>query len=77
MNLLVAAITLWNTVYLERAVTLLEESQTVETALLQHVSPLGWEHIGLTGDYLWRIDKRVSKGHFRPLRTLGSRLADA
>ncbi len=50
LNLLVAAITLWNTVYLERAVTRLNKSQTVETALLQHVSPLGWEHIGLTGD---------------------------
>lgn len=77
LNLLVAAITLWNTVYLERAVTRLQKSQTVETALLQHVSPLGWEQIGLTGDYLWRIDKRVSKGHFRPLRTPGSRPADA
>ena len=40
-------------------------------------APLGWEHIGLTGDHLWRIDKQVSKGHFRPLRTPDSRLADA
>lgn len=77
LNLVVAAITLWNAVYLERAVTLLHKSQTVEKALLQHVSPLGWEHIGLTGDYLWRIDKRVSKGNFRPLRTPGRRLAGA
>lgn len=52
LNLLVAAITLWNTVYLERAVMRLQQSQTVETALLQHLSPLGWEHIGLTGDDL-------------------------
>ena len=21
--------------------------------LLAHVAPLGWEHIGLTGDYVW------------------------
>jgi hypothetical protein len=21
--------------------------------LLTHVAPLGWEHISLTGDYLW------------------------
>ena len=21
--------------------------------LLQHLSPLGWQHINLTGDYLW------------------------
>lgn len=77
LNLVVAAITLWNAVYLERAVTLLNKSQTVERTLLQHVSPLGWEPIGLTGDYLWRIDKRVSKGHFRPLRTPSPRLADS
>ena len=32
-NLVVAAITLWNTVCLERAITLLEKSQTVNTAL--------------------------------------------
>jgi hypothetical protein len=68
LNLVVAAITLWNTVYLERAVTLLGKSQAVDTALLQHVSPLGWEHVGLTGDYLWHSDKRVAKGGFRTLR---------
>jgi len=56
-------------------VVLLKKSQNVERALLQQVSPLGWEHIGLTGGYLWRIDKRVSKSHFRPLRIPGSRLA--
>jgi len=27
---------------------------TVDEALLQYLSPLGWEHhINLTGDYLW------------------------
>jgi hypothetical protein len=24
-----------------------------EDHLLAHTSPLGWSHIGLTGDYLW------------------------
>lgn len=43
---------------------LLGKSQKVDTTLLQHVSPLGWEHIGPTGDYLWRTDKRVTKGGF-------------
>jgi hypothetical protein len=36
--------------------------------LFQHVSPLGWEHVNLTGDYTWHTDKRVAKGGFRPLR---------
>ncbi len=74
LNLVVAAITLWNTVYLERAVSLLNRSQKVDMTLLQHISPLGWEHIGLTGDYLWRTDKCVAKGGFRSLRPPTARL---
>jgi hypothetical protein len=27
--------------------------RTVNDDLLLHVAPLGWEHIGLTGDYVW------------------------
>ncbi len=38
--------------------------------LLQHLSPLGWEHINLTGDYVWRQDRKVRAGKFRPLRPL-------
>lgn len=75
LNLAVAAITLWNTVYLERTVMLLSKSQKVDTTLLHHVSPLlGWEHIGLTGDYLWRTGQRVAKGGFRSLRPPGTSL---
>jgi TnpA family transposase len=69
LNLVVAAITLWNTVYLERAAEELVRSRTVDRALFKHVSPLGWEHISLTGDYIWHTNKRVAKGGFRPLRT--------
>jgi hypothetical protein len=68
LNLLVAAITLWNTVYLERATKMLTKSRAFDSALLQHVSPLGWEHVNLTGDYIWHTNKRVAKGGFRPLR---------
>ena len=50
LNLLVAAITLWNTVYLERATEMLAKSRAFDSVLLQHVSPLGWEHVNLTGD---------------------------
>ena len=31
------------------------------------VSPLGWEHIGLTGDYLWREDLVPLSGTYREL----------
>lgn len=75
LNLVVAAITLWNTVYLERATESLARSTPIDSALLQHVSPLGWEHINLTGDYTWHTNKRVAKGGFRSLRSLQDRLA--
>ena len=69
LNLVVAAIVLWNTVYLERAIKGLREAgQLVEDSLLTHLSPLSWEHINLTGDYVWHANKRVAKGGFRPLR---------
>jgi TnpA family transposase len=69
LNLVVAAIVLWNTVYLERVVEALRhQGQTIDDALLKHVAPIHWNHINLTGDYTWRQNKRVEKGGFRPLR---------
>ena len=62
---------LWNTVYLERAVQALRDSgKAADDKLLQYLSPLGWEHINLTGDYIWRQSKQVEKGTLRPLRML-------
>jgi hypothetical protein len=34
--------------------------------LLVHVAPLGWEHIGLTGDHVWSEANPAAS--FRPLR---------
>jgi hypothetical protein len=41
----------------------------------KHVAPLGWEHIGLTGDYVWSSDDQPPHGSFRPLRRRESMLA--
>ena len=50
LNLVVLAIILWNTIYLERAINALRQHEIVfPDALLTHVSPIGWEHINLTG----------------------------
>lgn len=55
LNLVTAAVVLWNTVYLERATKALRESGKLPDAgMLQFLSPLGWEHINLTGDYVWK-----------------------
>jgi len=71
LNLVTAAIVLWNTVYLDRAVqAILDHGHPVDESLLQHLSPLGWEHINLTGDYVWRQSRRVDKGKYRPLRPI-------
>ena len=49
LNLVVAAIILWNTIYLERAIGLLsQKGRTISDDLLVHLAPLGWEHINLT-----------------------------
>ncbi|WPI78577.1 IS5 family transposase (plasmid) [Klebsiella pneumoniae] len=72
LNLVTAAIVLWNTVYLERATQgLVEAGKPVDGELLQFLSPLGWEHINLTGDYVWRQSRRLEDGKFRPLRMPG------
>jgi len=69
LNLVVAAIVLWNTVYIERAVQALRDhGLAIDDSLLQHLSPLGWEHINLTGDYVWRQNRRPDKRKWRPLR---------
>jgi TnpA family transposase len=56
LNLVVAAITLWNTVYLQKAVQRLEERNApIPEHCLPHLSPLLWGHILLTGEYQWRL----------------------
>ena len=70
LNLLVTAIILWNTRYLERAVAILRNVEDVPDQLLAHLSPLGWEHVNLTGDYVWGTQQDVSENTvgLRPLR---------
>ena len=51
LNLLVAAIILWNTKYLENTLHALRaEGQRVPIELARHLAPLGWEHVSLTGE---------------------------
>ena len=72
LNLLVTAIILWNTRYLESAVAALRQSEDVQDHLLAHLSPLGWEHVNLTGDYVWGSQKLPSENTvgLRPLRAM-------
>ncbi len=54
LNLLAAIIIYWNTLHLGHAVSQRQESGLpVPPELLPHISPLGWAHILLTGEYRW------------------------
>ena len=68
LNLVMQAITVWNTVYIDRAVQELRKHRDIDDTLLTHTSPLGWSHILLTGDYDWGADKQLRPGEFRSLR---------
>ena len=54
LNLLAAVIIYWNTLKLGDAVFARKQAGLdIPAELLAHVSPLGWEHINLTGEYRW------------------------
>ena len=54
LNLLAAIVIYWNTAHLGEAVGYRKHAGlTVEPELLAHISPLGWAHILLTGEYQW------------------------
>lgn len=56
LNLLAAIIIYWNTKHLGQAVA--ERNRAgldCSPKLLSHISPLGWAHILLTGEYRWKI----------------------
>ena len=61
---------LWNTTYLEASRHELDDAgRAVSPNLLRHLSPLGWQHINLTGDYLWTYPG-TAPDKLRPLRSL-------
>ena len=76
LNLIVAAIILWNTRYLAPAfVELARRGHDVSPELIRHVAPLGWQHIALTGDYSWNLAAPLAPDALRPLRNESSILA--
>jgi Tn3 transposase DDE domain len=75
LALVTAAIALWNTVYLGRALDGLRcGGEIIADPLLSHLAPVGWQHINLTGDYLWDADSSLGPDGFRSLRTTATNL---
>jgi hypothetical protein len=42
---------------LERAVGAVRQTEDIPDQLVAHLSPLGWEHVNLTGDYIWSAER--------------------
>jgi len=73
LSLVIAAIVLWNTTYLQRAAkAVLSRHRDLDDQMLRFLSPLGWEHINLSGDYLWPALSKARAGKLRPLRPSSS-----
>ncbi len=69
LNPVTAAIVLWNTVYMDLAIKALRDhGQTIDDSFLQYLSPLGWGHINLSGDYIWPNRSKAGCNKFRSLR---------
>lgn len=68
LNIIINAISIWNTLYLTKAVEYQKRSDSFNEELLHHMSPLGWEHINLLGEIHFNLEKMISLDSLRPLK---------
>nr|WP_314466138.1 transposase [uncultured Clostridium sp.] len=55
LNILINAISIWNTTYLQKAIDYLKSTGDFNENLLKNIAPLGWEHINFLGDLSFQI----------------------
>ena len=65
LNIIINAISVWNTVYLNEVIQDLRDKEELNEELLLHISPLGWEHINFFGEY--KFSRSQLPGSLRPL----------
>ena len=69
LGLVVNAIVLWNTYYMDAALNHLRSQQIVINAEdIARLSPLGYEHINMLGRYRFHLSEDLKNGAMRPLR---------
>lgn len=68
LNIIINAISIWNTLLLTKAVEYQKRTGSFNEGLLHHMSPLGWELINLLGEYHFNSEKVVSLDSLRPLQ---------
>ncbi len=71
LGLVVNAMVLWNTLYMNRA---LEEMRgrgmKIVPEDIERLSPLGYDHINFLGRYTFSLSDEIRQGAFHPLREL-------
>jgi TnpA family transposase len=71
LGLVVNAIVLWNTLYMEAALKQIQDGQMpVAAADIARLSPLVHRHINFQGRYSFALAEAVARGALRPLRDL-------
>ena len=67
LNIIINAVSVWNTLHLTKSVEYQRNLGNFNEDLLQHMSPLGWEHINLLGEYRFNSEQAISLDSLRPL----------
>jgi len=67
LNIIINAISIWNTLYLEKAVEHKKKEGNFNEELIANISPLGWEHINLLGEYTFNSEESFSREELREL----------
>lgn len=68
LNILINAISIWNTVYLEKGVEYQKKHKGIDENLLKHISPLNWTHINFLGEYSFQSNMALGINEYRPLK---------
>lgn len=72
LGLVVNAIVLWNTYYMDAALNHLRLGQmAINAEDVARLSPLGYEHINILGRYRFHLSEDLKNGAMRPLRNRG------
>lgn len=67
LNILINAISIWNTMYLQKAIDYLKSTDKLNEDLLKNIAPLGWEHINFLGEYTFNLRNIPNTDELRKL----------
>ena len=68
LNIIINAISVWNTLYLAKAIEFKKDKGNLKEEMLNHISPLGWEHINFLGEYKFDSSQMTTLKALRPLK---------